>query len=225
MFFCQTEHERKGVCKHFGIKTSKAKLLYLPVQLPRVVDRKVTHRHQTEKVILFVGRLNKLKGIDLLIKAAIPLIKKDLQVRLVIVGRDDGEEGNLRELIPDDLKNRIMFTGPLYGKDVENLYRKAWCFAITPRFFEETSTAALEALSHGVPVVVTRGADVPHLEEYKAGFIVENKPEVIAQAIQRVIDWRVNDPHAVRKRTISLVKDKFFSSHIAKQLIVYLKNV
>jgi len=223
--FCQTEHERKGVCKHFGIKTSKAKLLYLPVQLPKKIDYKVMRKDKREKMILFVGRLNQLKGVDLLIKSAIPIIKKDLHVRLVIVGRDDGEEGNLRELIPDDLKNRIMFTGPLYGKDVENLYKKAWCFAITPRFYEETSMAALEALSHGVPVVATREADVPHLEEYKAGFIVDNKPEVIGQAIQRVLDWQVNDPHVVRKRTISFVKDKFFSSHIAKQLIVYLKNV
>ena len=231
--FAQTTHEQKMYKTHFGIPKEKTHILYLPVakklesasKRDLEVMRERFNIFKTDKVVLYVGRLHYLKGIDILIQSILPLLSADKAIKLLIVGRDDGGEQRLRTMVPNNCSSQIKFLGPFYNRDVESVYKMSSCFAITPRFFEETSMATLEALSYGVPVVATREADVPHLEEYKAGFIVENKPEVIAQAIQRVIDWRVNDPHAVRKRTISLVKDKFFSSHIAKQLIVYLKNV
>ena len=65
-----------------------------------------------EKIVLYLGRLHKIKGIDLLVEAFSNLICKMDDVKLVIAGPDDGFLSTLRAQI-EDLKigNRIIFTG------------------------------------------------------------------------------------------------------------------
>lgn len=231
--FAQTAHEQKMYEIQYGIPKEKTHLLYLPVEKKLKsaskkdlnLIRKQFKMEKIDKVILFVGRLHCLKGIDILIESVIPLLNEDRAIKLLIVGRDDGDEARLRSLIPTDYGSKIIFTGPLYGHEMESIYKIASCFAITPRFYEETPTAALEALSHGVPVVATYEAEIPHLEEYKAGFMVENKKEKITQAIARILMRQEKNQYSEREQATELIKNIYLPSKIAKQLISYLEHV
>ncbi len=108
-----------------------------------------------KKVVMFVGRLVKVKGVDLLLKAFARLNRPDAV--LVIVG-DGPERKDLERLaahlgIPD----RIVFTG--WREDAAKLVAIADVFVL-PSLSEGLPQSLLEALAHGVPCIVS---DIPQL--------------------------------------------------------------
>ncbi len=230
--FSQTAHEQKKFFDYFGIPLSNTQLLPLPVELKQQkVDKKLLEYYKrkwgiddNDKVILYVGRLHLLKGIDLLISAVTPLLQDNPYLKLLIVGRDDGEASNLRNLLGTQMKKQIIFTGPLYEKNVVCVYNIASCFVITPRFYEETSSAALEALSFGVPVIVTQQAEIPYLEEYKAGYVIDNNPEMIQKAIMELLRRIKKDEVQIKANSRKLISDKFSAPIVARKLLSIIDN-
>ena len=224
--FAQPVHEQKMFFDYFGIPISSTLLLPLPVELNRQkVDNTLLNNYKKkwginidDQVILFVGRLHYLKGIDLIISAVTSLFRDNSHLKLLIVGRDDGEESKLHGFTSKELKNRVIFTGPLYEKEAIYAYSLASCFVITPRFYEETSLASLEALSYGVPVIVSRQADIPCLEEYQAGYVVDNDSDSIKKAVIRILEKVKKDKKQVKANSQRLISDKFSASQVAEKL-------
>ncbi len=108
-----------------------------------------------KKIILFLGRLHKIKGVHNLIEAfALVKTQRDDTV-LVIAGPDDGElsalQGNVRQL---GLDGSVIFTGPLYTRDKLCAYVDADLLAY-PSMHEIFGLVPFEALMCGTPVVVT----------------------------------------------------------------------
>ncbi|MDD5217482.1 MAG: glycosyltransferase family 4 protein, partial [Candidatus Omnitrophica bacterium] len=136
--------------------------------------------------IIFVGRLEKRKGADLLLMAFLDLLReypRALDYKLVFVGRDlfwDDLHASFIEnylpKIPEDLRDRFEFCGQLSHQDVALRLQKA-VFGVFPSRWEPFGIAALEALSSGVPVIVSRGTgldeivgkDYPFLFDLKQG--------------------------------------------------------
>lgn len=230
--FAQTLHEQEMFRKHLNIPVSQTYLLPLPVETIKTIKKKELANNfkkkwaiaETDQVLLFVGRLHFLKGVDLLIKAVKPLLEKNKYLKLLIVGRDDGEEKKLRTMAEGDVESQIIFTGPLYDKDVYCAYACASCFVITPRFYEETSVAALEALSFGIPVVTTKESDIPYLEKYQAGFVVENSCATIQDAITALLEKMKGNAKEIRKNAKKLINDQFSCPKITKQLLKIIEN-
>jgi len=231
--FAQTEHEQAMYRKFFGLKLSETQLVPLPLERKEYpIDRKELARFKKswnikndDKVLLFVGRLHYLKGVDILIKAVEPLLEKDKRLILLIVGRDDGEEENLRRLTDNRVDNQIIFTGPLYDEKVAYAYSLASCFVFTPRFYEETSSAALEALSFGVPVITTKEAKIPFLEQYRAGFVIENNQAKIRDAITVMLGKIKSEKKEIKKQAISLANEKFLCQTVVNQLLSFIGSL
>lgn len=228
--FAQTPHEQEMYGEFFDIPVAHTHLLHLPISTKKRMpsDKEITEFRKklkiqkSDKLLLFVGRLHYLKGADILIHSVIPLLKKDKRLKLLIVGRDDGHENFLKSLVPKGLQAQIIFTGPLYGSEVEKVYYLASCFIITPRFYEETSTAALEALSYGVPVVTTHEASIPFLERYKAGKIVKNDVNQIRWAISYCLNEIKFHNEQIKIETKKLIQDHFTQKNVSKKLISFL---
>ena len=220
--FCQTEHERE-MYGQFSITKENTQLLLLPVDSHSGKEtgnkknfRKRFGISETDFLLLYVGRLNKLKGIDAIIRSVRELRNKH-NITLLIVGRDDGCEGQLRQEAGIEAGKCIIFAGPLYEDAVYEAYRNADCFIVTPRFFEETSTAALEALSSGTPVITSEQSQIPYLEEYKAGIVVKD-----ISRLDTVILTMMLQRDKYKKGTIKLIRDKYDSSKIAERFISFL---
>jgi glycosyltransferase involved in cell wall biosynthesis len=132
-------------------------------------------------VILFLGRIHRLKGVDRLLRAFARIAPHHADAHLVIAGRDDGALPDLRRLASAlGVEARVRFPGPIYGDARYNAYRRADLFAITPTHFEETSLASLEAASVGTPLLLGGEAEAPFLDEYAAGWTVEPGSDVAA---------------------------------------------
>ena len=228
--FAQTPHEQKMYQKYFGIDSKDTQLLYLPVEgNPGIAYSpdlpKKYNLTENNFILLYVGRFNYLKGIDLLIDAIIPLININKNIKLVLIGRDDGIENQIRKIVPKELSLNIIFIGPKYQEQTQVWYKIASCFILTPRYFEETSLAALEALSFGTPVIVTKEADIPYLEKYQAGRVIPNEKKDIQEAILSLYNLWQTKKDKLRNNALNLISQKYKADIIALKLNKYLENI
>jgi len=115
-------------------------------------------------VVLYVGRLNPLKGPQYLIEAAPMIVKRFPGVQFVFVGPDQsGFTDSLKSMaMKMQLGSRVHFLGPIYDF-VEKMGAYASCdvFAL-PTSYEGTSQSIFEAMAQGRPVVSTNVGGVPY---------------------------------------------------------------
>jgi glycosyltransferase involved in cell wall biosynthesis len=190
LLLAQTEHEA-ALYQELGGRPRSIQLLPLP--LPALDREPVAGAFRSrlgvepeERLLLFLGRVNRLKGVDLLIEAVEPLLGSGTS--LALVGRDDGQLDELRSrFAPLFADGRIRFAGPLYGAERFDAYADADVFCLTPRHWEETSVASLEAAACGTALVLTEQADVPGLQAAGGGFVIPNERDAIRSAVESAL--------------------------------------
>ena len=130
------------------------------------------HLSDNEKVILFVGRIDRRKGLDILIQSMPQIISKVPNARLVVVGRDDG---HLEECVnlarATRREDRITFVGPLTDPELSSAYSAADIVAIPSRF-EAFGRTLIEAWTFRKPVVLTDHVALSEIVTPGSGFIV-----------------------------------------------------
>jgi glycosyltransferase involved in cell wall biosynthesis len=142
-------------------------------------------------LVLFVGRISELKGLDPLLRAFANAKRSVPAARLAIVGRDDGYLARMHALARElGIADSLHFVGPLYGKEVLPAYVDADLFAITPTHFEETSLASLAACAVGTPVLINDRCGIPWLDEYHAGRCVPHSLEALSAALSELLGDR-----------------------------------
>ena len=125
-----------------------------------------------EKILLFLGRIHQIKGIDLLINVFADLTKKLDDLRLVIVGPDDGYLATVKKQIDNlNIGNKVLVTGPLYEPDKLEAYVDADVYVLPSRY-ETFPVSVLEACACGTSVIVTDRCGIADSVD-KIGYVVE----------------------------------------------------
>jgi len=123
-------------------------------------------------LVLYLGRVDKDKSIDVLVKA-IPLVLKKINAHFAIAG-SGGELEDIKNLARElNIENDITFVGFLdhNSDDFVCLYKSASIFAI-PSTIETQSLVTLEAMSSGLPIVAADAGALPELvKEKRNGFL------------------------------------------------------
>ena len=146
-----------------------------------------------EPVMLFVGRIQPLKGVDVAIGALDCLRSTD--ARLLIVGGASGREGDheverIRDLISDNrLQDRVLMVEPKPHYELSTYYRAA-DLCLVPSRSESFGLVALEAAACGLPVVASDVGGLRTLvEDGVTGFRVEGRePCHYAKAAAQILD-------------------------------------
>jgi glycosyltransferase involved in cell wall biosynthesis len=136
-------------------------------------------------ILLYLGRIHWVKGLDLLIAA----LRDVPGAVLLIVGSDD--EGYAAKLasIADEMgvRERVVFAGPVYGAAKANLYRRA-ALLVLASFSENFGNVVLEAMAAGCPVVVTPEVGAASVvSESGGGVVVRREPDALAAAIRDLL--------------------------------------
>lgn len=158
-------------------------------------------------VVLFVGRLDKEKRIDVLIKAFVDVLPS-VHAKLVIAGKG-AERSNLVKLTKRlGVDKDVIFTGFVTEKDLPFLYRIADVFAIAS-IAELQSIVTMEALASGLPVVATKAIALPELvHNGKNGYLFnEGDTKTLAKQIVEIL---TNTP---LKKKMSEESLKIIKSH------------
>lgn len=144
---------------------------------------KKTH-NINKKIILFLGRLNYIKGPDILLRAFIDLREKVKDFQLVIIGPDEGMLNEIKENIKDF--NDIIFTGYLGGREKSMAYHAA-DLVVIPSRQEAMSIVVLEAGITGTPVVITDQCGFNEVEAVNGGAVVPATVEGVKLGIEKLI--------------------------------------
>lgn len=139
--------------------------------------------------VLFVGRLNKVKGIKYLIKAFSKLEKKYEDIRLIIVGDGKLKKQLIKITEKKSIEDKVIFTGTIKHDDLPFIYSKADIFVL-PSISEGLSNVIMEAMACGLPVIATNVGGNPELvRDKKGGFLVTPKnSKEISRAIEKLIE-------------------------------------
>jgi glycosyltransferase involved in cell wall biosynthesis len=143
----------------------------------------------------FIGRIDlHHKGLDLLLKAmsSVKELLKREKVTLDIYGSgsDDQVEKLKKEIIENKLESEVCYKGPIYGQEKENVLLCSDIFVLTSRF-EGMPMGLLEALSYGMPVLITKGTNMADfVSNYQAGWASDTSFDGIKHALHCMVDSR-----------------------------------
>lgn len=151
------------------------------------------------KNVLFLGRLEKTKGIFDLIEAAQFVIKEEKNINFILAG--DGDLLKITNIIIDKkLENNFKLLGWIDSNEVKNLLKDTMCYVL-PSYNEGMPMSILEAMSFGIPIVSTNVGGIPEIIENSVnGFLI--KPGDV-QALSDSILFLSKNPRNKKEISIS----------------------
>ena len=139
-------------------------------------------------IILYVGRIDPEKSLDILVNSFKKLIKETPKAHLVMVGDGTAREKLEKMIKRKKLDSQTHFIGRVIGDDLSQIYRTGTVFVITSKT-ETQSIVLMEAMASGLPAIaVNAGAVTELVKDGENGFIFEpNDTAGIASGINAII--------------------------------------
>lgn len=188
----------------------------------RAIIRNQYNIQDEDFVIVFAGRLQEYKGIKQLIEA-VNLCRSISDLKLLIVGSNTFSaksktsfEKSLYELIGNN--PNIVFTGYVPYNNMYKYYKIA-NLAVFPSTWEEPfALTCLEAITCGLPVIITRSGGMPEIVDRSCAIVVENNEELVTN-LEREIRQLYNSPEKIH----TMSKEALKRSKIFDAKLHYLK--
>jgi len=178
---------------------------------------------QKDRYIIFVGRIDKKKGVDILINSFANIEKNFDDVSLVIVGTGLADyENELKDLVSKLNLQKVIFTGFVSENEKLELLELATSF-ITISHSDVHTIAAQEAMAMGVPIILSKASDWPEIDEYNAGMTIDIDVKSVENAIKKMLnDENLSTYGENAKR---LIKDRFLIESLIPKYEKMFKDV
>lgn len=151
MIICDCEDTKRVLLERYNIPEEKT------VVITCAVDRKISYStggQKTPNSILYVGRIDKRKGIEFLIRS-MPYVVQQIPDALLLVGGKGSDLEKMKSLVKRlDLERNVTFLGFIPDDQLNSLYNQAQCLVV-PSIFEGFGMTVIEALAAGTRVVGT----------------------------------------------------------------------
>ena len=172
-----------------------------------------------KRLVLYLARLHRKKGPNLLIEAWSEVARHYPDAHLVLAGPDsEGTQVELQRLIEErDLGDSITFTGMLRDDAKWSALAAAECFVL-PSFSEGLSVAVLEAMALGLPVIVTDACNMPEVEQAGAGWQVRPRAAELARALLELLAHSAEENNIIGGRAVQLVQSRYTWATVADQM-------
>jgi len=177
--------------------------------------KKLSIEKEYEKIVLFVGRVSKLKGIDVLLKAA-ETYENEETLTLIVGDGDFKEELNVMK---DELNlKNVVFLGSKEHNELRELYNIADVLVLPSRK-EALPLVALEALACGTPAIVTNLYGMEEIITREVGLIFEmDNDKMLAEKINSILNKQV----VFDKNEVSMYANEHYSAEILINKLIKL---
>ncbi len=169
-----TLHHREEVCRQWGLGLEQFGIIPHGIALPPREELFVP-RDNAAPEVLFVGRFEHRKGIDVLL-AAIPLVlAAHPQVRFTLIGQDNGDYWQQRFRAENSTADqaRVQFVGAVSAEALQAAYRRCDVF-VAPSRYESFGLIYVEAMAWGKPAIGCRAGGIPEvIAENETGLLAE----------------------------------------------------
>lgn len=149
-----SNYTKRKIAEGYGIDPQKIEVVHNAINFNGKRQEKDIKK---KKIVLYFGRLSLHKGPDYFIRAAKTVLEYEPDTLFVVAGGG--------EMLPElvslacclGLGSNILFTGKLTDEEVEKIYRAADVY-VMPSISEPFGITALEAASHGTPVIISKNS-------------------------------------------------------------------
>ena len=213
------------VSEKMGIKINDIDIIPNPLDTEFFSPIPISYKEKNELKVLFVGRLDRLKGAHIFVEA-IPIISKEMpDTSFILIGRDTNTGPNnssmrtyLENLIPNNIKERVSFFGNV-ERDILIDYYRGSDVCVVPSFYENFPNTVLEAMSCGKAVVASNTGGIPEvIEDAISGLLVKTgDAKDLAEKVIMLLkkrDMRENIGINARKRIESLYSKAVVAKYV-----------
>ncbi|MGC9603071.1 MAG: glycosyltransferase [Minisyncoccia bacterium] len=173
-----------------------------------------------KKIVLFLGRLNWIKGLDTLLPSFKRVADRIPAAILVLAGGDDKKYKKTVEDMVEKHKlgDKVVFTGMIIDGDKQAALRDSDVF-VMPSYSESFGMSALEAMYSRLPVVVTEGVSLaPVVEKYSAGLVVTKNEDKLSEAVINILS-NPDSAKAMGERGRKIAESNFLMPVIAENFL------
>lgn len=210
-----TEREYRDI-RAAGIKAPVA-VIPNGVHVPEI-NQSVQAHGKNKRTLLFLGRIHPIKGIDMLLRSWKKVEAEFPEWELKIAGPDNlGYLNEMKRLSGSLAAKRVFFTGPVYGSEKQKAFESADVFVLPTRT-ENFGMAVAEALAHGLPVIVSKGAPWPEIENRKCGFWIEMGEKPLEDCLRSVLKMTKEELQTYGARGRQWMKEDFSWDRIAEMM-------
>jgi glycosyltransferase involved in cell wall biosynthesis len=209
----------------FGINHSRFQIIPHGVNLPVATPVKTVKVGPVQ--VLFVGRLEYRKGIDVLL-AAIPLVLKiNPDVQFNIIGADTGNGYQNRFIADTDpaILQKVTFSGKVDNEQLQQVYRDCDIF-VAPSRYESFGLIFIEAMSYGKPVIGCDAGGMPEIitDNYNGLFALTGDAQSLADKLTQLIGNN-NLRNELGSNALKTVQDKFTITQLAADSLNYYQRI
>ena len=175
-----SKHEKNFIASNYKVDPKKIYIIPpgVDLELFKPIDQKEAREEiniqDDLKVILFVGRLERLKGLDTLLEA-LSMIDQE-KINLLVVGGlyNISEVTRLKKLCNEfNLLEKVHFIGSINRTDLKYYYNSS-DICVLPSYYESFGLSALEAAACGVPVVASKKGGLSSIViDKKTGYLLQ----------------------------------------------------
>lgn len=230
-----SDYMREIICRDYNFTPQKVSVI--PNGLSDVADtltnpillRKKWHIGLEEKIILFAGRVDEIKGINFLIKAFHKVMEVHSNSRLVIAGN-----GNYNKIFQEtkSICTKVIFTGLLEKKDLYEMYRIA-DVGVVPSLFEPFGYVPVEMMMHELPIVATATSGLNEVVDESCGLKVPlivspDNVEIDTSLLAQKIIYLLQNPKEAKrlgKNGRKRYLEKYSSEVFGKNMIAFYKSL
>jgi glycosyltransferase involved in cell wall biosynthesis len=168
-----------------------------------------------EKVLLFLGRFHAKKGLVPLLQAWSQLSEAAGAAGwwLVLVGH--GDDGALQARVQRERLQRLLVLGPCFGAEKEACLAAADAFVL-PSFSEGLPMAVLEAMSWGLPCLLTEACNLPEAFTAGAALLVTPTSAGLQQGLQALMAMSEPERRGIGAAGSQLVRQRFGWAEVAE---------
>jgi glycosyltransferase involved in cell wall biosynthesis len=186
-FIVSSTNEKEEIMKLIAPKSID--VIYNILSFPPRSHKKERFTDSSLLKLLFLSRIEKKKGLNILFKA---LVNCKFKYQLSIVG--EGDETYLKELQEQSselgIDKNISWIGPLYGKEKEDFFL-IHDLLILPSFNENFANVVIESLLYGTPVLLTRNVGLAdYVKSEDLGWVCEANDLSIYYQLQQISEQR-----------------------------------
>ena len=195
-----TEHERRLLGQVYGVPRMSVEVIPLGVDRERFRPREQIEARAAlgldpdVRILLAVGRIEPLKGLDILIESLAEMTRRE-RLQLLIIGGDDRAEPEIARLRAvaeaAGVGELVRFVGAVPHEQLDAYYNAA-DVVVVPSFYESFGLVAVEAMASGVPVVASRvGGLTSTVADGRSGYLIPWRcPSPFAEKLDLLLENR-----------------------------------
>ena len=154
-----SKRTKQTLMRYYGVSTRKISVVHNAINANEHAPDILAKRYLKKKIVLFLGRITIQKGPEYFLEAASKVAEEEPNVLFVMAGSGDMMYKMVERASDLNIGHKVLFPGFLKGAALNRIYDMADVY-VMPSVSEPFGIVPLEAMSHGVPTIISKQSGV-----------------------------------------------------------------